>query len=66
MKILCTFIGYVATGLIIGLTRYFAMKSEYKRNTFCKNCGRVFTFENPKEAVDINGNWHCRECSKFL
>ena len=66
MKILCTFIGYGITGLIIGLTNYFTMKSEYKSNTFCKGCGERFTFENPKEAVDINGNWHCKKCSKFL
>ena len=66
MNILYTFLGYGITGLIIGLTRYFTMKSEYKINTFCKNCGEQFTFENPKEAVDINGYWHCKKCSKFL
>ena len=66
MNILYTFLGYGIMGLIMGLTRYFTMKSEYIRNTFCKNCGEQFTLENPKEAVDINGYWHCKKCSKFL
>ena len=66
MKVLCTIIGYAITGLAIALTQYFVMKSEIKRNTYCAKCGKMFTFENPKELVDIKGKWHCKECSKFI
>lgn len=66
MKILCVFLGYSVTALVMGLTRFFVMKSEYKRNNYCIKCREHFTSENPRVEINSKGNWICKNCSSFI
>jgi DNA-directed RNA polymerase subunit RPC12/RpoP len=66
VELLCVFLGYSVTALVMGLTQLFVKKSEYKRNNYCIKCGEQFTFENPRVEINVKGNWICKKCSSFI
>lgn len=66
MKILCIILGQSVMLLVMALTKFFVMRSEYKRNNYCIKCREQFTFENPRVEINTKGNWICKKCSSFI